>query len=197
MVPKLFRKVQFGTRTLGMFNLVPNFLKRFNLVLSVKLELTPCPYRTRVKPLNLNFIFIFFFKKINFFFQKIKNYHVSVYHRATWQLTIMTCGSVIVIFNLVPNLNFWFNLVPKFFKMIQFRGLTRVLYGHGVNSNLTERTKLNLFRKLGYQIEHSQSSGTKLNFPKKFGYQMCIYTLIFLNIKKLKEKQQLARGMYC
>jgi len=33
--------------------------------------------------------------------------------------------------------------------------LTRVLYGHSVNSNLTEKTKLNLFRKLGYQIEHS------------------------------------------
>jgi len=27
-----------------------------------------------------------------------------------------------------------------------FHGLTRILYGHGVNSNLTERTKLNLFR---------------------------------------------------
>jgi len=27
LVPKLFRKVQFGTRTLGMFNLVPQFSK--------------------------------------------------------------------------------------------------------------------------------------------------------------------------
>jgi len=63
LVPKLFRKVQFGTRTLGMFNLVPNFLKRFNLVVSVKLELTPCPYRTRVKPWNFFFIFNFYFQK--------------------------------------------------------------------------------------------------------------------------------------
>ena len=29
------------------------------------------------------------------------------------------------------------------------------MYGHGVNSNLTERTKLNLFKKLKYQIERS------------------------------------------
>ena len=28
---------------------------------------------------------------------------------------------IIVIFNLVPNLNFWFNLVPNFIKMIKFR----------------------------------------------------------------------------
>jgi len=48
---------------------------------------------------------------------------VSVYHRVTWQLTSMTRGSVIVVFNLVPNLNFWFNLVPQFFKIIQFRHL--------------------------------------------------------------------------
>jgi len=27
LVPKLFRKVQFGTRTLEMFNLVPQFFK--------------------------------------------------------------------------------------------------------------------------------------------------------------------------
>jgi len=30
----------------------PNYLKGFNLVLSVKVELTPCLYKTRVKPLN-------------------------------------------------------------------------------------------------------------------------------------------------
>ena len=42
-----------------------------------------------------------------------------------------------------------------YFLKKKIHALTRVLYGHGVNSNLTERTKLNLFRKLGYQIEHS------------------------------------------
>jgi len=49
----------------------------------------------------MKFLF-YFFKKIIIFFKKIKNCHVSVYHRATCQLTIMTCGSVIVVFNLVP-----------------------------------------------------------------------------------------------
>jgi len=43
----------------------------------------------------------------------------------------------------------------KKLKKKKIHGLTRVLYGHGVNSNLTEMIKLNLFRKLGYQIEHS------------------------------------------
>jgi len=35
-------------------------------------------------------------------------------------LQIMTRDSVIVVFNLVPNLNFWFNIVLQSFKMIQF-----------------------------------------------------------------------------
>ena len=60
------------------------------------------------------FFFYFFFQKINFFFQKInfffsknlKNCHVSVYHCATCQLTSMTRGSVIVVFNLVPQFKF-------------------------------------------------------------------------------------------
>jgi len=46
------------------------------------------------------------------------------------------------------------NLFEKKIKK-KFNGLTRVLYGHSVNSNLTESTKLNLFRRLKYQIEHS------------------------------------------
>ena len=55
----------------------------------------------------------FFFQKINFFFKKLiffsknfKNCHVSVYHRATWQLTSMTRDGVIVVFNLVPQFKF-------------------------------------------------------------------------------------------
>jgi len=57
-------------------------------------------------------IFLIFFKKIFSFskkfiyFLKFKNCHVSVYHRATWQLTIMTHSSVIVVFNLVPQFKF-------------------------------------------------------------------------------------------
>jgi len=52
------------------------------------------------------FFLIFFFKKINFFSKKLKNCHVSVYHRATWQLTSMTRDSVIVVFNLVLQFKF-------------------------------------------------------------------------------------------
>jgi len=33
--------------------------------------------------------------------------------------------------------------VYKFLEKKNYYGLTRVLYGHGVNFNLTERTKLN------------------------------------------------------
>jgi len=46
---------------------------------------------------------------------------VSVYHRATWQLTIMTRGSVIVVFNLVPQFKFLVQFSTEFFKIIQFR----------------------------------------------------------------------------
>ena len=67
LVPKLFQKVQFGIRIIGMFNLVPNFLKRFNLVFSVKLELTPC---VRTGHVSSHEIFIFIFSKKLFFFQK-------------------------------------------------------------------------------------------------------------------------------
>jgi len=35
---------------------------------------------------------IIFFEKIIFFFKKFKNCHVLVYHRVTWQFTIMTRG---------------------------------------------------------------------------------------------------------
>ena len=45
---------------------------------------------------------------------------MSVYHRATWQLTSMTHGSVIVVFNLVPQFKFLVQFVPQFFKIIQF-----------------------------------------------------------------------------
>jgi len=34
---------------------------------------------------------IYFFS--NIFFKKFKNYHMSVYYRATWQFTIITRGS--------------------------------------------------------------------------------------------------------
>ena len=58
---------------------------------------------------SFNFFFkklIFFFKKLIFFSKNLKNCHMSVYHRATWQLTSMTRGSVIVVFNLVPQFKF-------------------------------------------------------------------------------------------
>jgi len=48
---------------------------------------------------------------------------VSVYHRATWQLTIMTRGNVIVVFNLVPQFKFLVQFSTQFFKIIQFRHL--------------------------------------------------------------------------
>jgi len=43
-----------------------------------------------------------------------------------------------------------------------------------------EGTKMNPFKKLGYQIEHFKSSGTKLNKTKKLGYQINNYTYNFL-----------------
>jgi len=48
---------------------------------------------------------------------------VSVYHCATWQLTIMTRGSGNVVFNLVPQFKFLVQFSTQFFKMIQFRHL--------------------------------------------------------------------------
>ena len=48
---------------------------------------------------------------------------MSVYHRATWQLTSMTRGSVIVVFNLVPQFKFLVQFSTQFFKIIQFHHL--------------------------------------------------------------------------
>jgi len=38
------------------------------------------------------------------------------------------------------------NKIFKKLKLPKFHGLIRILYEHGVNSTLTERTKLNLFK---------------------------------------------------
>ena len=48
---------------------------------------------------------------------------MSVYHRATCQLTIMTRDSVIIVFNLVPQFKFLVQFSTQFFKIIQFRYL--------------------------------------------------------------------------
>jgi len=48
---------------------------------------------------------------------------MSVYHRATWQLTSMTRDSVIVVFNLVSQFKFLVQFSTQFFKIIQFRHL--------------------------------------------------------------------------
>ena len=48
---------------------------------------------------------------------------MSVYHRATWQLTSMTRDSVIVVFNLVSQFKFLVQFSTQSFKIIQFRHL--------------------------------------------------------------------------
>jgi len=40
---------------------------------------------------------------------------MSVYHRAMWQLTIMTHGSVIAVFNLVPQFKFFIQFSTPIF----------------------------------------------------------------------------------
>ena len=45
--------------------------------------------------------------------------------------------------------------------------MTCDMYGHGVNVNLTTRTKLNLFKKLKDQIEPKYNKGTKMNQTNK------------------------------
>ena len=42
------------------------------------------------------------------------------YYHVMWQLTVMTRGNGKIYFQFSPLLNFLFNLVPQFFKMIQF-----------------------------------------------------------------------------
>jgi len=63
---------------------------------------------------------------------------VSVYYRATWQLTSMTRGSVIVVFNLVLQFKFLVQFSTQFFKIIQFRHLP-------FETNLVNKLNYNLY----------------------------------------------------
>jgi len=76
---------------------------------------------------------------------------VSVYHRATWQLTSMIHGSVIVVFNLVPQFKFLVQFSTQFFKIIQFRHLSfETKLVNKLNYNLYKHVKiivLNLYIK--------------------------------------------------
>jgi len=64
----------------------------------------------------LFFLKIIFFKKKNIFFSKNLKIatcqFIIVPHGSLWSWHVIV---VIVVFNLVPNLNFWFNLVLQFF----------------------------------------------------------------------------------
>ena len=64
--------------------------------------------------------FLIFFK-FKFLFKKFKNCHVLVYHRAMWQLTIMTRDNGNSCFQFSPLFKFLVQFSTLFFKMIQFR----------------------------------------------------------------------------
>jgi len=58
------------------------------------------------------------FLNFSFFSKNLINCHMSIYHRATWQLTIMTCDSGNSCFQFNPLFKFLVQFSTQFFKMI-------------------------------------------------------------------------------
>ena len=58
--------------------------------------------------------------------------------------------------------------------------MTRVLYGHSVNSNLMEMTKLNLFRYNWSTKLNKSKVWNQIELNQKIGYQISNYIYIYI-----------------